>query len=138
MGSDDIAAITDLLYRYNTAIDVLDVDGWAATFTPDGVFNGAIETFRAHHDKDKFAAHARDLVARGLPRLRHFLSNVRVSVDGDNATSDCFFLIVATPDDEPSSINMVGEYHDRLVRSRNGEWLFAERTVKTDGTAYPR
>ena len=30
--------IRQLLGRYNLAIDLGDADGWAATFTPDGVF----------------------------------------------------------------------------------------------------
>jgi hypothetical protein len=32
---------------------------------------------------------------------------------------------------------MVGEYADRLVKA-DGRWLFQERTVTTDGTAYKR
>jgi 3-phenylpropionate/cinnamic acid dioxygenase small subunit len=135
MTATDEAAVTDLLYAYNVVTDALDIDGWAACFTSDGVFNGAMESFRAHADKDKFAAHARELEASGLPRLRHFLSNIRISVRGEQAESHCFFLIVATPDDGPSSISMVGEYADRLVKTE-GRWLFQERTVTTDGTAY--
>ena len=77
------------------------------------------------------------LEASGLPRLRHFLSNIRISVHQDHAESHCFFLIVATLDDGPSSINMVGEYADRLVKT-DGRWLFQERTVTTDGTGYKR
>ena len=133
----DEAAITDLLYAYNVVTDALDIDGWAACFTSDGVFHGAMDSFRAHADQDRFAAHARELEAGGLPRLRHFLSNVRISVTGDQADSHCFFMIVATPDDGPSTISMVGEYADHLVRV-SGQWLFQERTVTTDGTAYER
>lgn len=137
MTTTDEAAITDLLYAYNVVTDALDIDGWAACFTADGVFNGAMESFRAQADLDKFAAHAREMEAGGLPRLRHFLSNIRISVHGGQAESHCFFLIVATPDDRPSSISMVGEYADRLVKA-DGRWLFLERTVTTDGTAYER
>ncbi|MGH3251120.1 MAG: nuclear transport factor 2 family protein [Trebonia sp.] len=137
MTTTDEVAVTDLLYAYNAATDALDIDGWAACFTPDGVFNGAEQTFWAGADKDKFAAHARELEASGLPRLRHFLSNVRINVHEDHAESHCFFLIVATPDDGPSSISMVGEYADRLVKA-DGRWLFQERTVTTDGTAWKR
>src|ERR1700722_12016392 len=104
MTATDEAAITDLLYAYNVATDALDIDGWAACFTADGVFNGALESFRAQADKEKFAAHARELEANGLPRLRHFLSNIRVSVHDEHAETHCFFLIVATPDEGPSSI----------------------------------
>ena len=137
MTATDEAEITDLLYAYNIVTDALDIDGWAACFTADGVFNGAEDSFRAQADKDKFAARARELEASGLPRLRHFLSNIRISVHEDHAESHCFFLIVATPDDGPSSISMVGEYADRLVKV-GGRWLFQERTVTTDGTAWKR
>lgn len=128
----DVAAITDLLYAYNVAVDALDIDGWVACFTPDGVFHGALDTFAAHAEKDRFAAHAHELEAGGMPRLRHFMSNVRIHVHGVDAESHCFFLIVATPDEGPSAIAMVGEYRDRLVRV-DGQWLFAERVVTTDG-----
>ncbi len=128
----DIAAITDLLYAYNVAVDALDIDGWAACFTPDGVFRGAFDTFAAHAEKDRFAAHAYELEAGGMPRLRHFMSNIRIQVHGVDAESHCFFLIVSSPDEGSSAIAMVGEYHDRLTRV-DGQWLFAERVVTTDG-----
>jgi hypothetical protein len=40
--------------------------------------------------------------------------------------------IVATHDDAHSTITMVGEYADELVKL-NGRWLFATRNVTTDG-----
>ncbi len=130
--SEDREAISDLLAQYNVATDALDIDGWAACFAPDGVFNGAYDTFRVWPDKDRFAQHARELEAGGMPRLRHFLSNVRISVDGDTATSHCFFQIVATDDQAHSSITMVGEYADAVVTSQ-GRWLFRSRIVTVDG-----
>jgi len=132
MTRTDEAAITDLLFVYNVATDSLDIDGWATCFAPDGVFNGAYETFRAWPDKDRFEQHARDLEANGMPLLRHFLSNILIRVDGDTATSHCFFQIVATTKEAQSSIAMVGEYADKLVKI-DGRWLFLERNVKVDG-----
>lgn len=132
--SADAAAITDLIYAYNTAADTLDIDGWAACFTSTGVFRGAFDNFAAHADKERFGAHARELEAGGMPRLRHFMSNIRIDVAGDRATSHCFFLIVATPDSGPSTIAMVGEYRDTLSRAE-GQWLFDERVVATDGAS---
>ncbi|MCO5991939.1 nuclear transport factor 2 family protein [Actinoallomurus rhizosphaericola] len=129
---DDRAAITDLLFAYNVAVDALDIDGWAECFTPDGVFHGAYDTFRAVEDKERFAAHARELESTGMPRLRHFLSNIRIDVDGDEARAHCFFQIVATRSAGESSIVMVGEYADHLRRIGD-RWLFVERRVLTDG-----
>lgn len=136
MTGSDREAINDLLSEYNVATDALDIDGWAACFTSDGVFNGAYETFRVWPDKDRFARHARDLEAGGMPRLRHFLSNVRILVDGNTATSHCFFHIVATDDEAHSAITMVGEYADVLLKT-DGRWLLLRRTVTMDG-ATPR
>jgi SnoaL-like protein len=130
---EEKAAILDLLHAYNVATDRLDIDGWAACFTTDGVFHGAYDTFHAVEDKDRFAAHARELEATGLPALRHFLSNIRITVIGDEAQSHCFFQIVATPPGGPSAIAMVGEYADRLVKV-DGHWLFRERVVTVDGS----
>jgi len=132
MSTTDEAAISDLLAEYNVITDALDIDGWARCFAPNGVFNGAYDTFRLPQDKERFTNHARELEAAGMPRLRHFLSNVRIRVDGDTATSHCFFQIVATDDDSRSTITMVGEYADQLVKM-DGRWLFTERTVAVDG-----
>jgi 3-phenylpropionate/cinnamic acid dioxygenase small subunit len=134
---NDREMIQDLLSEYNVAVDALDIDGWAACFTADGVFDGALETFRAHQDKAKFAAHAAELEAQGMPRLRHFLSNIRIEVDGTRGHSHCFFMIAATPDGQPSFLSMVGEYDDDLAKI-DGRWLFTRRTVSTDGTQYQR
>ncbi|GAB3367966.1 nuclear transport factor 2 family protein [Amycolatopsis echigonensis] len=131
--NDDRIAITDLLFAYNVAVDALDIDGWAACFTPDGVFYGAYDTFRATEDKERFAEHARELEAAGMPRMRHFLSNIRIDIDGDEARVHSFFQIIATPSASASSIAMVGEYTDRLRRVE-GRWLFVERRVLTDGS----
>ncbi len=132
MTRTDEAAITDLLFEYNVATDSLDIDGWATCFAPNGVFNGAYETFRAWPDKDRFEQHARDLEAKGMPSLRHFLSNIQIRIDGDTAASRCFFQIVATTTEAQSSITMVGEYADKLVKI-DGRWLFLERNVTVDG-----
>ncbi|MER5917584.1 nuclear transport factor 2 family protein [Streptomyces sp. NPDC001982] len=132
MPSTDEVAISDLLAQYNVVTDALDINGWAACFTPDGVFNGAYDTFRLPEDKERFAEHARELEAAGMPRMRHFLSNVRIRVHGDTATSHCFFQIVATDNDAHSTIAMVGEYADELVKL-DGRWLFAVRNVTVDG-----
>lgn len=136
MTVSDQAAISDLLAEYNVVTDSLDIDGWANCFAPDGVFNGAYESFRVWPDEERFAQHARDLEAGGMPHLRHFLSNVRIGVDGDTATSHCFFQIIATDDEARSTIAMVGEYADKLVKA-NGRWLFRERTVTVDGARRP-
>jgi hypothetical protein len=60
MTGSDQAAISDLLAEYNVVTDSLDIDGWANCFAPDGVFNGAYESFRVWPDKERFAQHDRD------------------------------------------------------------------------------
>ena len=44
LSAQDYFEIQQLYARYNIAIDSGDAEGWAATFTPDGVFN----TFSGH------------------------------------------------------------------------------------------
>ena len=39
LATQDYIDIQQLYARYNIAIDTGDGEGWAATFTPDGVFN---------------------------------------------------------------------------------------------------
>ena len=134
MSQDDIArdkaAITELIARYNYAIDHEDYQGWANTFAPDGVFHGIIGKFAAHKELDKFIASVKNLTATS-PNLRHYVTNILPEINGNEARCTCFLLMTSTTKEGGSKIAAAGEYEDRLVK-RNGQWLFLERIVRVD------
>ena len=123
--TQDYVEIQQLYARYNHAIDSGDAEGWAATFTPDGVFNqrftgrpGLLEFMKQWQEK-----------MNGANR-RHWNSNLLImpSAEGANGKVMLMLLDVGT---KPPSIVMTGQYTDVLVKTTHG-WRFKSRDVKND------
>jgi ketosteroid isomerase-like protein len=121
----DTEAITALLHEYAYRLDAGDLDGVAALFhdaalrstTHDQVRTGTAEA-RAIYDSV-------ELGADGTPGTMHQISNVSVHVDGDAATSRCYFTVLQVTAQGLHPI-LAGEYRDRFRRV-DGGWQFAER-----------
>jgi uncharacterized protein (TIGR02246 family) len=128
----DRARIRELTARYNRCFDDGDPDGFAATFTEDGVMEvtgGPTTTGRVDLAK---------MVRRTPYGIVHVTVDATVEVDGDRATQDVTLLVVARPapdapaDAKGSRLQRSGRYHDELVRTPEG-WRFAHRTATLDG-----
>lgn len=121
----DQLEILDLAARYSQATDHGDGEALAATFTEDGVFEGAGEPRKGR------AAHIESANAPRPPGLvmRHFISNPIIQGDGDAATM-LVYVEVKNLGAEAKTL-LVGRYHDDLVR-QNGAWKFARRFVEVD------
>ncbi|MBI1987263.1 MAG: nuclear transport factor 2 family protein [Nitrospinae bacterium] len=135
MTQEDIArekaAIAELIARYNLAVDHNDFPGYAACFTPDGIFDGIIGRFAVHQELDRFIEAVQKLAATA-PNFRHFVTNILTEIHGDAASSRSFILMTSTTQEGGARIAAVGEYEDRLVKI-GGQWLFRERKVHIDG-----
>jgi uncharacterized protein (TIGR02246 family) len=128
----DRARIRELTARYNRCFDDGDAEGFAATFTEDGVMEvvgGPTTTGRA----------ALTEMCRRTPYgVVHVTADATVEVDGDRAVQDVTVLVVsrpapdAAPSERLSRLQRSGRYHDELVRTPGG-WRFARRTVRLDG-----
>jgi len=127
----DKAAIAELIARYNLAIDHNDLQGWAACFAPDGIFDGMIGRFAAHQELARFTEEVKKLTAT-TPNLRHYVTNILTEVNGSEAYSRCFLLMTSTTKEGGTKVVIAGEYEDRLVKI-DGRWLFKERKVHMDG-----
>ena len=66
-------------------------------------------------------------------QLRHFISNLAVQVDDDQARATCYLLNVITRDGK-SEMMAPGRYDCQLARV-DGKWLFKHRLVVLDGEA---
>ncbi len=124
-------AITELIARYNWAIDHNDFQGWADCFAPEGIFDGMIGRYAAHGELDRFTADVRKLTA-STPNLRHYVTSIQTEVSGNQARSRCFLMMTSTTKEGGAKIVIAGEYEDKLVK-RDGRWLFTERKVHMDG-----
>lgn len=128
----DRTRIRDLTARYNRCFDDGDTDGFAATFTEDGVMEvvGGFEV-RGH---DGLA----EMCRRTPYGVVHVTVDATVEIDGDRAVQDVTVMVLqrpkpdAAPDERRTTLERTGRYHDDLVRTADG-WRFARRSVTLDG-----
>jgi len=116
--ADDRDEILQLLYRYNHTIDAGDAEGWADTWTDEGVFDAGGSVLHGRAELVGFAA--------GVSGMRHVVLNPLVDVDGDAATVRAYLVLLMG-----GAIGMVGVYEDEVVRTPAG-WRFAARTFTPD------
>lgn len=135
--AEDRAEIEDLQARYMFALDWQDPDQYAGTFTEDGVLDWAGGIVRGRESIREEAVGMRAYFSnRGkgeeptrTPRLRHFITNITVKVEGDRAWSRSFWFEIdndtrlRTP-----YVGGYGHYEDELRRVE-GKWLFTFRKI---------
>ncbi|GAB1268054.1 hypothetical protein NBRC116493_13070 [Aurantivibrio infirmus] len=122
--AEDYMEIEQLYAQYNIAIDSGDAEGYAATFTPDGVFNN----FTGH---DALVGFIERWVGsmNGLTR-KHWNSNLRITGDGKTASGSVYLMLLDIST-KPTSIMTTATYADSLVKTADG-WRFSKRTTKAD------
>ena len=121
----DHVEIRELAARYNYAIDEGRPEEWVATFVPDGTFESA--ALGVHTGTDALLAFATGYSAAVTGR--HCTSDYVVEVDGDEATSRCYLILVNNASTPIVSVTAV--YEDRLRRTADG-WRFVHRSVVPD------
>lgn len=126
----DRTQIRELTARYNRCFDDGDPEGFAATFTEDGVMEVA----------GGFSTGGRqglaDMVRHTPYGVVHVTVDATVTVDGDRAVQDVTLLVLSRPAREAAAgtktvLTNSGRYHDELVRTPDG-WRFARRTATLD------
>jgi ketosteroid isomerase-like protein len=126
---EDERGILDTLYTYAHGIDHGLQDEYAACWTEDAILYwpareplaGRDAIMRAFHEH----THAPDKYHK------HFMAEARILVDGDRATSDCYFARLDDYDEGPQ-IRSFGRYRDVLVRGQDGRWRFHERRCERE------
>ncbi|MEO6366801.1 MAG: nuclear transport factor 2 family protein [Steroidobacteraceae bacterium] len=123
----DSIAIQQLYARYNTAIDHGDADGWAATFTADGVFAG---DFKGTEALKGFVKTWRTNPAMNGAARRHFSADLVLTPSAEGATGTVSTILV---DLSTKPVSMAGfvTYSDVLVKTASG-WRFKSRAVKQE------
>jgi uncharacterized protein (TIGR02246 family) len=127
---EDRFAINDLFVRYSTALDAGDVETIVSCFTPDGTLESpAIGKYAGHDGIRAFSERFAAMHQRGV-QLRHVISNLAMTVDGDAAHATCYLTNMITVDGK-SQMMPPGRYECKL-RRLEGEWLFKNRLVILD------
>ena len=126
---EDKIEINELIARYNVAIDTGDAEGWAATFAPDGVFDGIVGRFEGREQIEAFARrYWEDPQYEDFRACQHWVNNVLIDGEGDEATLRADHQMVR-PTPTGGEILLVAFYDDRLRRI-DGHWLFSRRCVR--------
>jgi ketosteroid isomerase-like protein len=123
--AEDLDEIRQLLARIFHAGDAFDVDTWLDCYTDDALF-----------ESPHIRMAGRDELRAGFPTLRgtsptrHWIGTVAIDVDGDEASSTAYLLVVTAA--FPPTPMVSGVYHDRYRRV-DGRWLFSQRHLALDG-----
>jgi 3-phenylpropionate/cinnamic acid dioxygenase small subunit len=123
----DKEQIAEVLIRYATGIDSKDWALLRTCWTDDvDVDYGEV----GHYSGVEAITDLMAQLHSGMGPTYHRLSNLVVTVDGDDATarSYVFAHLQAVPDDPASWVEALGHYDDELVRTPEG-WRIAKRTT---------
>jgi hypothetical protein len=118
---EDRLEMMELVYRYDQAIDLGDGETYADTFTEDGVFQitGTSEVSGRQA--------LIDMVKRMGPRNdRHWVCNLVIDGDGDEATMKAYFALI-----RERGIAATGKYVNTMKKV-TGKWRFARRQYTGD------
>lgn len=133
----DRAEIEDLQARYMFALDWQDADAYAGTFTEDGVLDwaGGVESGREeirqtiNGMRAYFARKEEADAPRRPAALRHFITNIVIEIDGDEAVGRAYWFEFGNDTrDRWPYVGGYGHYEDEM-RKVDGEWLFSRRKI---------
>jgi uncharacterized protein (TIGR02246 family) len=121
---EDIMAIHQLFIDYGHALDAGDFDAYADLFAEEGeVLLGPMGRARG---REEIKALMTKALSGGVGSSFHIISSPQVQLDGDRASSQVMWSVVARDDNGRPSLTMIGHHRDDLVRE-NGRWKFARR-----------
>ena len=123
--SDDVDEIRQLLVRNFQLGDKNRMAEWVDTYTDDAVFRSPVLNLTG---RDELAANGSKLRAQ-VP-ARHWVGNMLIDVDGDEATASSYMVVLSAS--LPPTLMASGGLDDRLRRV-DGRWLIAERVMTLDG-----
>jgi len=124
-------AIIDTLIRYSTAIDTRAWHLLRDVFLP----NARVD-YRGAGGPLLSGAEAAGWLEENMARfqvLQHFLSNVRITQEGNEVRSQAYVLAVHGYQNDGGPMrffDLGGEYSDRLVETATG-WRISERVLQT-------
>jgi 3-phenylpropionate/cinnamic acid dioxygenase small subunit len=123
-------AIMDRLYAVAHAVDYGDEDGFIDCFTPDAVFSVHIggQSEPTHRYVGHAGLRARIENHTRPPELyhKHLYLNPRITIEGDAARVDCYYLVIAEYESAPETLAF-GRNRDVMVREPDGHWRIMER-----------
>ena len=121
--AQDLVDIQQLYAKYNWTLDAGDAEGYASTFTPDGVFNNNV-------GRDAIVKFANTFHAGLGAHVHHWNTNLMIQPTADGASGQVYLVLVDFAN-KPATIATSATYSDELVKTAQG-WRFKKRTTKGD------
>jgi hypothetical protein len=140
---DDRALIEDLQARYLFAFDFGDPEGYANTFTEDGILDFGWGEIKGREAIAKFIVDGRKRTEEARaktaqnerPRVgRHIINNIVVKIDGQKARAVAYWSHMTSGPDGRGGVDFFGHYEDEMVKVK-GQWLFARRRIYNEAVA---
>ena len=126
----DRLLIDDLFIRYTCALDAGDVETVVGCFAEHGSLESpAVGKCTGRAAIREFARRFARFRERGS-QLRHIISNLRIEVDGDKGSAQCYLVVFLTRNGA-SRMLAPGSYDCELAKVQ-GQWLFQRRVVTMD------
>jgi hypothetical protein len=134
---DERALIEDLQARYLFAFDFGDPEGYAGTFTPDGILDFGQGEVKGRESIAKFIADGRKRTEEARAKTppgerpsvgRHIISNIVVTIDGNKAHGVAYWTHMTSGANGRGTVDFFGHYEDEMVKV-NGQWLFSRRRI---------
>jgi 3-phenylpropionate/cinnamic acid dioxygenase small subunit len=136
----DRESVQELVQRTAMLLDAEDFDAWVKLFDDGGVYeltaySPEIRRWMTWQSSDRtvldkmlkeVGEHVRDTARR-----RHIVGMPLVEINGDEGQVFSNFSLFRTLPDGQSSLYMVGQYDDRIIR-RAGAWLYTSHKVVAD------
>lgn len=120
---EDRDAIHQLFVDYGRHLDAGDLDAYVALYAEDGeVMLGPMGRARG---RDEIRALMSGVLARAGASF-HIISSPAVVLDGDRATSEVMWTVIAKDTEGRPKLTMLGRHVDQLVRE-DGSWRIAQR-----------
>lgn len=129
VSTQDYIDIQQLYARYNEAIDSGDGEAYAATFTPDGIFN----TYKGHDALVGFIQQWKEKM-NGANR-RHWNTNLVITPTAEGASGSVYLMLLDVGV-RPPAIVSTAKYTDALVKTADG-WRFKQRATRGDAPPRP-
>lgn len=126
--ADDFMQISQLFARYNQAVDNGDGDGWASTFTEDGVFH---DETRCVQGRSALA----ELVGRnprlGKDRERFHVQSLGpiIYTDRNHASVRSTILVLGVAADGNATSPIITAVASDELKRESGNWYILYRTI---------
>jgi uncharacterized protein (TIGR02246 family) len=127
---EDRFGINDLFVRYTCALDAGDAETVIDCFAEDGTLVSPAVGEHTGRPAITAFAHRFAKFQKSGSQLRHVISNLQMSVDGDRAHATCYLTVFLTKDGT-SRLLAPGRY-DCQLRKVDGAWKFQRRVVLHD------